>query len=163
MLSNIFGSCRSTLSTSAVNYVAINSDLATLTTTEGNRISVLPAAMTLQNLYVSINAAPGAGKSYTFTVRKNSADTAISVVIADSDTTGVYSGAAVSFAAGDIITLSITPSGTPTAPTVVLWNLQADSGGSHFAQILGGCGSTTNLSTSAASYANMFGHSNNAR
>jgi len=71
-------------------------------------------AMTLKNLYVRLNASPGAGKSYAFTILKNGVATGLSVTIADSATTGNDTDD-VSVSDGDILSMEIVPSGTPTA------------------------------------------------
>lgn len=86
---------------------------------------IIPAAGTLQNFYVFVQAAPAAGRSWTLTVRKNGADTAVTCTIPGfnsqscSDTTHT-----VSFAAGDLIAVHVTasapaPAGTPGQWTAV--------------------------------------------
>ncbi len=70
---------------------------------------------TLRNLYVRLSAAPGAGKSWVFTVRKNGADTNLSVTISGTDTTGNDTSNSVDFSDDDYMTMQCTPSGTPAA------------------------------------------------
>jgi hypothetical protein len=70
------------------------------------------------NFYIQLSAAPGSGKSYTFTLRINGVDTACAITISNFATTGSYTGAAVSVNEGDDVTLRSTPSGTPTAVSV---------------------------------------------
>ena len=71
----------------------------------------------IKNLYVQLNAvAPGAGKSYTYTIMKNGVATALQVVISDTATSGSNTTSSVTVAAGDNISMRITPSGTPAVP-----------------------------------------------
>jgi hypothetical protein len=66
-------------------------------------------------------AAGGAGTSYTFTVRKNGADTSIACTITGAATTCTGTGS-VSFAAGDLFSISAVPSvSQPTDNLEVLW------------------------------------------
>ncbi len=162
MIANLFGTTATSPSTSAANFVPFHSQAATPTATETARLQVLGAAVTLGNFFVSVNNAPGtaaSGKQYVFTVRKNQVDTAATVTIFETATSAVYSGAGVSFAAGDTISLGITPTNTPTAPTLTYWNIQADSGGTDFAPLVGGAAATAGLSTSVNSFNNLFGDS----
>jgi len=160
MKTPLFGGSNGAPSTSAVNYVSIVGALTpTPVGTETSRQCVVPAAFTLSNLYVTLNNAPAGTASYKFTVRKNGVDTLLAVTITGSATNGADTADSVSFAAGDTISLSVTPTSTPTAPTYFLWNLQADSGGTHFAPLMGGAQATSNLSTSAVTYAALYGSS----
>jgi hypothetical protein len=162
MLANLFGSTSGLPSTSAVNYIPVLSVNDTPTATETSRFQLLPAAFTVSNFYVTVNTAPGAassGKQYVFTIRKNQVDTAATITIFETATSGTYNGAGISFAAGDLITIGITPTGTPTAPTLTSWNLQCNSGGTHFSPIVGGNHSSTGLSTASVTYAQLTGSS----
>jgi hypothetical protein len=72
----------------------------------------------LSNLYVSIGAAAGADKSYTFAVGLNGSDGDISVVISgDSQVLNSDTTHTTTIAAGDLVNMHITPTGTPTATT----------------------------------------------
>ena len=75
--------------------------------------TVFPTGGTLKNLYVDLPAAPGAGASRTFTVRKNGVPTALTCTIADPATSCSDTVNTVSFAAGDTAVLQQTPSGGP--------------------------------------------------
>lgn len=68
-----------------------------------------------RKLYVRITAAPGVGRSYTFTVRQNGADTPLSCIVADVATTGNNIADTVDFAHGDYVALQSTPAGNPAA------------------------------------------------
>lgn len=71
----------------------------------------------IKNLYVQLNAvAPGAGKSYTYTIMKNGVATALQVVISGTNTSGSNTTDSVTVAAGDNISMRIVPSGTPAVP-----------------------------------------------
>lgn len=99
-------------STSATNYAGFSGGWAA-TNDDGVR-SLVPLDGVLEDLYVSLTVAPGAGKSYAFTVRKNGADTSLTCTVSDSNTTCQMSGS-VSYSAGDTLALKCVPSGTPTA------------------------------------------------
>jgi hypothetical protein len=160
MLANLFGTTSGNPSTSVANFIPIHSVADTPTATETARLQVVPAAFTLQNFFVSVTTAPGAaasGKQYVYTVRKNQVDTAITVTLFETATTGLYSGAGVSFAAGDTISIGITPTNTPTVPALINWNIQANSGGTHFSPLLGGAHVSTGLSTSITSFNQLIG------
>ena len=73
-------------------------------------------------MYVEGTTAPGAGKSYTYTLRNNTANTELSVVISEAGTTGndaVASG--VTIANQDNLSLACVPAGTPTQPAGISW------------------------------------------
>jgi hypothetical protein len=71
----------------------------------------------IKNLYVQLNAvSPGVGKSYTYTIIKNGVASALQVVISDTNTSGNDTTHSVTVAAGDNISMRITPSGTPAVP-----------------------------------------------
>jgi hypothetical protein len=76
---------------------------------------IVPTSGKLDMMRVALDGSPGAGKSYTFTLRKNNADTAVTCVIADTSTQNSDLANSVTVAAGDRVVVSSTPSGTPTA------------------------------------------------
>lgn len=80
-------------------------------TTEANSNS-LGATMTIEKISVTLTAAPGAGKSRAFTLRKGGSDTACTVTIADTATANTAS-CSVSVANDDLIVTSDVPTGTP--------------------------------------------------
>lgn len=49
---------------------------------------VVPTAGSFSNLRINLKTAPGAGKSHTFTLRKNGEDTALTCTISDTSNTG---------------------------------------------------------------------------
>ena len=80
--------------------------------TETENQCIIPTDGTLTTLCINLETAPGSGKSYTFTVRKNGVDTALIVVVSDSNTTGEATGS-IDITTGDRITIKVVPSGTP--------------------------------------------------
>lgn len=83
---------------------------------------IAPTAGTISNLYILLNAAPGAaasGKSYTFTVLKNSVATALTCTVLETATSCEDTSNSVTFVAGDRLLLrSVSPANTPTAARV---------------------------------------------
>ncbi len=76
--------------------------------TENSRVVVMPCAGTLKNFYVRIGAAQSSGGTMVFTLRKNAADTAITVTFANADgsnTTKSDTANSVAVNAGDTITI----------------------------------------------------------
>jgi len=69
------------------------------------------------NLAIELLSAPGAGNSLAFTLVKNGSDTALTVTISDSSTTGT-SSSSVSVVAGDLLYWRVTPTSLPTVSNV---------------------------------------------
>lgn len=91
------------------------------TTTESralHRGGVEPLA--LGGLFVRLSEAPGTGKSWTFTLRKNGAATGIAVTIANSETEGTIAGDVV-IDDGDSWSLQVAPSGSPSSTATAKW------------------------------------------
>ena len=81
-----------------------------------SRMGLVSTAGTFKNLRVTVSAAPGAGKSYTFTLRKNQADAALTCAISGASATSCAdSSNTVSYVGGDSVSMEQTPAGTPTA------------------------------------------------
>ena len=100
-------------STSVASYAAPCSTMA-FSTTEANGTVKWPISGTIDNLVVTIPA-PGAGKSYAFTLRVNGVDSSLTCTISDANTTARDTTNSVSVTAGDLVTLKCVPSGTPAA------------------------------------------------
>lgn len=66
---------------------------------------------------------PGAGKSITFTVRKNEVDTAATVTVADLNQGATITGLTVAFVEGDFIDLKAVPFNSPTLLNGMWWGL----------------------------------------
>jgi len=68
-------------------------------------VYVMPRDGLLRNLHLKTSIAPGVGESVTFTVRKNGVDTGIVVAISGASQVGSDLTNAVSFLAGDVISV----------------------------------------------------------
>ncbi len=114
-----------TPSGTAVTYWAVQGCFSN-NATEANRRQKITSPGVIKNLYVQLNAvSPGVGKSYTYTLMKNGVATALQVVISDTNTSGSDIVNSVTVVAGDIISIRITPSGTPSVPWSN-WGLEFD-------------------------------------
>jgi hypothetical protein len=69
---------------------------------------------TLDKLYVTTAASPGAGTSYLWTLMKNAASTTLTTAIADTNTGNNDSTHSVAVVAGDLLDLNETATTTPT-------------------------------------------------
>ena len=90
-------------------------------TTEAYVRNVIPTPGAIKKLYV-LSPAPGAGKSRTFTLRKNGSSQTLTCTVADAATTANDTANSVSVAAGDVVSLTTTPTGTP-ADVYLTWGL----------------------------------------
>jgi hypothetical protein len=82
---------------------------AVLGNTELRVQQAVPADGTVQNFRVLIEVAPGAGKTWTFTVRNNGTDTAVSCSITGASQTTCFDPTDTAiFTAGQLISVSIT-------------------------------------------------------
>jgi hypothetical protein len=97
-------------STSAVNYLVVAGN--TINATEAST-TLIAQQMTVTGMSVYMRTLTGAGKSRTFTLRKNGADTAITCTLNNTNTCNA--SGSVSYADGDTIDISDTPTGTPAA------------------------------------------------
>ena len=86
-----------------------------VTTTESFATGVMAVAGDISYMRVKLTTAPGAGNTRRFTLRKNGADTTLTLDIADTATEGTFAST-VSFSAGDDVTVSAsTVAGTPAS------------------------------------------------
>jgi len=102
----------------ATEFASIIGWNGTLTDIEDRTKCAFPVAGKLKNFYVRLNQAPGAGKSFTFTIRKNGADTALVVTISGTDTVGQNTTNEIEIAVGDLVNIKIAPTNTPTGAYV---------------------------------------------
>ncbi|MFA5054289.1 MAG: hypothetical protein WC565_09535, partial [Parcubacteria group bacterium] len=129
-------------------------------TTENDVRQVCPTAGTIKNLYVSLSIDPGTSPdAYTFTLRKNGADTALTCTIVANDTTGNDTAHTVAVVAGDVLTMSIVPVSTPS-------DSPRASYGFTFAPTIDGesivmGGSSDDLNNAATEYIDLCGILNN--
>lgn len=105
--------------------------------TENDAVLIVPTDGNIRNLKVVLDAAPTSGKSWTFDVRKNGADTAVDTTIADTDTEGDSVSDQVAVSAGDLISIKVTSSGTPTN-TVAQVTLELDGDAEKMHGLFGG-------------------------
>jgi len=82
-----------------------------------------PAAGTIADLFVAIDVLPAAGTTKVFTLAINGTPTAMAVTLDDAHTSGQYSGAAITVAAGDLVSIIYTKTGTPgaSAAATISW------------------------------------------
>lgn len=85
---------------------------------ESNIVQIAPSAGTVQKLRVQLDAAPGSGKSYVITFRKELADTSITCTVSNLETSCSDIVNTSAIVAGDRVSVQITPSGTPAAARV---------------------------------------------
>jgi hypothetical protein len=108
------GGTINTLSTSATEYLP-PSGQGSPNTDETSRRQIVAEDCFISGFRVQLSAAPGTGATRTFTIRKNGADTALSVTFGATDTVKENLQNWVYFAKGDVITISSTLTGTPAA------------------------------------------------
>lgn len=104
-----------TASTATTKYFPPSGLSATSAPDESVRIGNMPTDGEIDTLYVNLNVAPGVGNSRTYTVRKNGADTGLTVTFGAAEL-GIKSVvAAVSYIAGDHLSFALTSTGTPAS------------------------------------------------
>ena len=79
--------------------------------TEYYQRQVCPTSGTFSDLRVELSVAPGTGCSYTYTLRVNGVNTALTCAVSDTNTVGSDTAHTVDVVAGDILTIGIVPSG----------------------------------------------------
>lgn len=87
--------------------------LGTFGATEDAAVEVSPIAFTITGLRVDLATATGAGKSRTTTIRDNATNTVASVVMSDASATSGTWSATVNIAAGRLVSVQASASGTP--------------------------------------------------
>lgn len=83
---------------------------AQLSETDRSVIYPITRKGTLKNLVVLASAAPGAGETFTYTVRVNSVPTTLSVVVANPALTGTNTTSVVLISPGDLVTIQLVTS-----------------------------------------------------
>lgn len=92
----------------------------------------------IKNLRVELrDGAPGAGKSYTFHLRVNGANSTLTCIIADDATSNEDTTHEVVVAAGDYISLQSTPAGAPTV-RYPRWTMMFEGNNVNESLLLGG-------------------------
>jgi hypothetical protein len=82
------------------------------------RIMVTRAG-TVKNFYVALSAAPGAGKTWVFTIRKNGSNQSVTITINNPATTGSDTANSFTVAASESLSIEQVPSGTPAGSELV--------------------------------------------
>ena len=95
-------------------------------TSEADRQTLMPEGI-VNALLVRVSTAPGAGKSWTITVRKNEANTALTCSISDANLTCSDAAHPVLFSSGDLLSILIHP-GTPnpTSAGHLYWSVMVE-------------------------------------
>lgn len=83
------------------------------TATENRVSSQLPENCFVGGFEMELTTAPGVGKSWKFTLRKNGVDTTLFLTISGTSTSASDYQSSISFSAGDLISISAVPTGTP--------------------------------------------------
>jgi hypothetical protein len=96
------------------------------TESESPAQQVVPIAGTMAGLRVKIGSAPGQGNSYTLTLRKNGIGTGLTCRIegdGSADTSCLDNAHTAAFAAGDFLTLQVSPGGGPRRWHAARWEV----------------------------------------
>jgi hypothetical protein len=110
------GTGQSNLARSAVRFVPAY--YSSVDASEAAVDQAMPAAGTISNLRVRLSGAPGAGTSYTFLVRKNGVDTAVTCTVSGTATECSDLANSIAFSAGDLISVRSEPTSNPAARTM---------------------------------------------
>lgn len=106
----------SNLTTGATSYIYPYGHVSGSDATVTNRTVLVPEAGTISKLRVLLDGAPGAAKSYTFTLYVNGSASALTCAVSGAvDTSAEDITNSVSVSAGDALSLQCVPAGTPTA------------------------------------------------
>jgi hypothetical protein len=113
------------LSAGADRFVPMLNSLSTAT--ESAAQQAVPIAGTLSKLQTRLDGNAGAassGKSYVVTVRKNGVSTGVTCTILETATTCSDIANTVAFAAGDLISVLVTPSASNPTARAMHWSAQ---------------------------------------
>ncbi len=110
----INGHSSGALDTSVTKYYSLSHNIKAWDTDEFKQYQYAQG-LTVSKFYVRVSAAPGAGKSWAFRVRRNGANTDIVVTITNTDTTGSDLVNTATVSDDDYLDIESTPSGTPAA------------------------------------------------
>jgi hypothetical protein len=118
----LWGGSSNNLSNADTEYNSLAAYLGLAWTATEAQMYQLSQECTFKKLYMLLSAAPGAGNSYTFTVRNEGASTGLTVAISGTDTTGNDVAHTASIADGDSVDLMVVPDSTPTVANAY-WGL----------------------------------------
>jgi hypothetical protein len=153
MVSPVFSAQISTVNTATRYFQFGGTGLLAVSQSQAEQPVAIPG--TVANLNVNATGAPGAGKSFTFTLYKNGIAQTLTCVIADTNTSCSDTNAAhaVTFAAGDTASWEVVPSGTPTNSTVSVSSTMTGTN----ADEVNFSGGTSGLTNSAATWVHISG------
>lgn len=117
------GGTQNSITTS--RFTTISGSLATDQASEAQVQQPLPAAVVVKNLSCVVNSTPNPGGTWTFTIRKGGADTALKCTVS-TGTTCTDTSDSVSFASTDLIDVSEVSTGTPTNATAMKCGVEYD-------------------------------------
>jgi hypothetical protein len=149
------GTTNTSPSNTAASYSFPNASFSTTAwqATENQRTAPISEDIIVTRLSVWLGSAPGSGASYAFTVRDDAADTAASITITGTNTTGTWTGA-VPIAALSMLAMGAVPTTTPTTPGTVYWIIEYTTNGNFY---LLPFGNTTAASTTVTNYVSPIG------
>lgn len=133
----IFGGVWELLSTSENYYASLMGTSINWDSFEIRHRGVVSTSGKIKNLRVKLDGAPGADKSYDFTLMLNGAPTALTLEIADTDTSGANTVNEIDVVAGDTISLLCDPTSSPTA-RYATWTSMFEGDTEKESLILGG-------------------------
>jgi len=123
----------------ATQYIGVEG--TSWSSTEAQVSQPIPHDLTVDRLRIVLATAPGAGKTWTFTLMKNGVATGITCAITGASTFANQDlSNSVSFTQGDTISLRCAPSGSPTVPAGFKMTLRQSASGCF--AILSGNGAT---------------------
>lgn len=143
------------------NYTVLHGNLP-FNGADSNRRNLIPAAGTLRNFRVLISTAPGSGKSWDCTVMINSVATAITLNIADANTTGVDITNSVAVSTGDKISIKFLGNSSPATSANVSWSLEFEPTTANRFVLPGGNPSQNFLTDGTRTYYTLPGSSNSS-
>lgn len=116
----IFSSLSSNSASSvATNYLGIHSAIPTWNATE-TLTDMIARPMVMNAVYGIIATAPGAGRSFTYTVNNNTVSTSATIAFSGaSQVTNNLTGLSIGVTGGDLLDWQSVPAGTPTGSTRV--------------------------------------------
>lgn len=148
-------SVRTAPSTTIQNFTTINNRaVASWAAAVANRNSLIPDTGILKQWRIELTVAPGAAKSYTYELYKNGAATGYQIVISGAGVTSGTNDTELAIAAGDLISMSCTPAGTPAAAGVKSSMIFESSTIGNVPLI---CGSETSVGATTDRYNAMLG------
>lgn len=118
---------------------------------QSGAVDISPTSGTFGNFYVLGVTAPGSGKSFAFTVQKNSTGTTLTCTVSDLSTSCSDTSHSFSVVAGDTLRIQSVPSGTPTSTTYTFgMTFTPTIDGESFTSYTYGGGSPSNTADSYA-------------